>query len=445
VLASQVHQPGTRYWLFGAARGAWSARSLAGLMACAGLLAPALAPGPAALDLAEGLWLRSRRQTGALPEGRAFWGDERATPIRLVGVWETVGALGVPAFNGLQPTVTSELHLHECADHHLNARVQHGRQALAIDERRADFEAAPWAPRDSVRQVWFAGDHGDVIGQDSTRHGLSDLSLGWMLDEAQALGLPLDTRALLPPLAPDPLADRHDDARRGPWPQRRLQPRLVPADAELHPGVLRRLRERADYRPAALQSVAAVQALGPAAAPTVLERLLPLEADQVWVALQPGEETTVTVHAVKAWNATGVRLCAGERCTLAVDPAFDLWYDDAYPSTAEGYDSPTPLQHWGEGVRRMEHERWFSLIAAVHADGRLEDHNPHEGNLISGLVMSLRHRVGGIDQASQRQFIGRAAEFTALRDGHLYLFANDVAWAYSNNSGRLRVHIRREA
>ena len=345
----------------------------------------------------------------------------------------------------LQPIAPADLHLHEFADPQLTARVQQGRQALAIDERRADFEAAAWTPRHGVMQVWFAGDHGDVTGQASLRHGLSDLSLGWMLDEAQALGLPLDTAALNPPLNPDPLADRHDDARHGPWLQRRLQPRPVPEDAVLHPSVLRRLRERADYRPPALQSVAAVRELGACAAPTVVERLLPLDADRGWWALQVGEEVTVTVQAIKAWNATGVRLRSGERCMLTVDPAFNCWYDDAYPSTAEGYDSPTPLQHWGEGVRRMAQERWFSLIASVHADADLETHNPHEGNLISGLVRSLRHHVGAIDLASQRQRIGAMAELRAAQDGHLYLYANDVAWAYSNNAGRLRVHIRRQA
>ena len=84
-------------------------------------------------------------------------------------------------------------------DEQLNPNVGWGRHALAIDEHRADFDRVPWGDPKAVRetapeepdwlqQFWFAGDHSDIGGsyiENESR--LSDISLQWMVQEAQKI------------------------------------------------------------------------------------------------------------------------------------------------------------------------------------------------------------------------------------------------------------------
>ena len=86
---------------------------------------------------------------------------------------------------------------------------------------------------------------------------------------------------------------------------------------------------------------------------------------------------------------------------------------------------------------------WFRLIAAIHPDGGLEAQNPDSANtLVSGLE-ALSHRVSHCDDASQLVPVGADGTFTAQRDGYLYLFVNDAAFAYGNNSRRLTATVTR--
>jgi len=442
VLLSQHYARGDKLWFFGFSRGAWSARSLAGLVTRTGLLSPAEAGGPQALALAQQRWLRSKRRSDALPEGTAYWLVNDEQPIHLVGVWDTVGALGVPFFNGLKFIDQAEKQSFDFADLALSSRVAHGRHALAIDEARRDFAPTLWEPRSGVQQQWFAGGHADV-GGGYTQTGLSDVALQWMIDEARALGLPVSPQRLLPAPQPDPLQDRHDESQRKLWQMRPVEPRSLPADASLHPSVHTRLAQRPDWRPAALRTLQGLHEfyLGPA----VPERLQPLEAQAHWELLTPGDQREVRVQAIKAWNATGIQVHAGERYGIEVRPTHNEWHDDTTACSADGYASTGTLLRWSEGARRVQGAPWFCLIAAVHASPALEGQNPNESSLVTGLIKSFAHDVGEIDEASQLVQLGTQASLRIERDGHLYLFANDVAWAYSNNSGCLQVQIIRRA
>ena len=84
---------------------------------------------------------------------------------------------------------------------HLGRSVRHGFHALALNETRVAFVPVLWtSPPDwtgNVEQVWFRGAHGDIGGQlggfDAARP-LSNIPLVWMLDRAEACGLPLPPR-----------------------------------------------------------------------------------------------------------------------------------------------------------------------------------------------------------------------------------------------------------
>lgn len=85
-------------------------------------------------------------------------------------------------------------------DRYLSAQVGYARAAIAIDERREDFDRIKWGPTevtpprapgapDRFRQFWFAGNHSDIGGSyDETESRLSDIALRWMLE--QAVGVP---------------------------------------------------------------------------------------------------------------------------------------------------------------------------------------------------------------------------------------------------------------
>ena len=103
-------------------------------------------------------------------------------------------ALGIPAlFGGVDPLLYGFL------DTNLHPDVLNAYQALAIDERRAEFPPTLWssapAPGQTIEQMWFAGAHCDVGGS-YPETSLSDIALGWMMNKALALGLSFDEGVL---------------------------------------------------------------------------------------------------------------------------------------------------------------------------------------------------------------------------------------------------------
>ena len=56
---------------------------------------------------------------------------------------------------------------------------------------------------------------------------------------------------------------------------------------------------------------------------------------------------------------------------------------------------------------------------------------------------TLGHAVKKQDAESQLVSVGAQGSIEVDRDGYLYLFANDAAWAYDNNSGAITAIIER--
>jgi uncharacterized protein (DUF2235 family) len=271
------HEPGDEIHLFGFSRGAYTARSLVGLLRTCGL--------PDGRDLRhvrEAMDLYRRRGPGAHPDDptpRAFRAEvspmatgelealERRAPrlrVAYLGVWDTVGALGVPTRTPLGERLNRAFAFH---DTRLSAMVRRARHAVAIDERRPSFAPTLWEPpeeSDCYQQKWFPGDHGAVGGGGAVT-GLSAAALLWIAEGAREAGLALDARALdalaaeVDPLAPidgpppgvlDRLLRVGACDREGP---RRLE--------EMSEAALRRWLHRGEppgwpYRPAALKGLA---------------------------------------------------------------------------------------------------------------------------------------------------------------------------------------------
>jgi hypothetical protein len=117
-------------------------------------------------------------------------------PIRFVGVWDTVDAVGLPF--RLSDVINATVYQFKFSDHRLSPLVKRASQALAIDEPRESFAPLLWQEdsqdRNRINQVWFAGAHSNV-GGGYPKQGMSLVALDWLLSEAER---PLD-----PSSAPD--------------------------------------------------------------------------------------------------------------------------------------------------------------------------------------------------------------------------------------------------
>lgn len=191
------YEPGDALYLFGFSRGAYTVRSLAGLIRNCGIMKyKYLHFVDEAYHLYRDRTMLTHPDSGLMKSFKKSYGiDDEETIIKFMGVWDTVGALGVPLrwFNGLNKK-------YEFHDVKLSSQIKYAYHALAIDERRKIFEPTLWevneqaltAPNPQVaEQVWFPGVHSNV-GGGYADSGLSDTTLQWMINKASATGLDFD-------------------------------------------------------------------------------------------------------------------------------------------------------------------------------------------------------------------------------------------------------------
>jgi uncharacterized protein (DUF2235 family) len=184
--------PGDReLFILGFSRGAYEARSLVGMIRNVGLLTP---DNLYRLRHAYALY-RNRDRSADTDEAKAFRAKySREIKVRFLGVWDTVGALGIPVA-ALQWLNSAQYGFH---DTELSGIVQTAAHAVAVDEHRIDFQATLWSavpkPGQTVEQRWFLGAHGNVGGGTADRR-LSDLALRWMQRQAVGAGLVMDPGA----------------------------------------------------------------------------------------------------------------------------------------------------------------------------------------------------------------------------------------------------------
>ena len=182
-------RPGNPLFFFGYSRGAFGVRSLAGMIGHVGLLKPAHASHKNIMRA----WQLYRQGGAGRPQRLDPTLCHDHVPIRMIGVFDTVTALGL-RLPLLWMLTEPRFRFH---DSHLGALVEHGVQALALDETRAAFQPLIWdsaAAGDRVEQMWFRGCHPDIGGQLSGleyARPLANIPLVWMLSRAEAFGLPL--------------------------------------------------------------------------------------------------------------------------------------------------------------------------------------------------------------------------------------------------------------
>ncbi|MGN7199208.1 DUF2235 domain-containing protein [Arthrobacter sp. SAFR-044] len=251
-------QPGDELFLLGFSRGAYTARSTAGLIRNAGIL--------------------RRRFRGRLGDAYSLYRDRTATTnprsveatlfrrsfshearIHCIAVWDTVGALGIP-LTGV-PVVDRFNRRFAFHDTALSISVDNAFQALAIDEKRKPFAPALWQPQaeadgQRLEQVWFTGTHGDVGGGNRSTL-LSDVALAWIVERTRSAGLAFRPEAFGAatgePVEPSDPWPPIQESRVGLW---RMLPAYVrpigstdPAHERVADSVMRRQGADPTYRP----------------------------------------------------------------------------------------------------------------------------------------------------------------------------------------------------
>ena len=207
----ETWQPGDAIYLFGFSRGAYTARSLGGLIRKCGLLKCAVDDSVAKAEVNRAYdFYRDVTTKPSDPLAIRFRLDHSIeVDIHFIGVWDTVGALGIPVTASWFPFARAHYQFH---DTELSKIVKYAYQALALDEHRGDFKPAVWTRNPytvkagesltskkheqiEIEQRWFIGSHSDVGGGNNCDGAgrkpdpLPDLPLAWLQDKAIAAGL----------------------------------------------------------------------------------------------------------------------------------------------------------------------------------------------------------------------------------------------------------------
>lgn len=329
---ARVYAPGDKIFLFGFSRGAFTVRTLAGLIHACGILdlgryrtneelAAAADSAYAEYRKRYATWLGERlhgkrpidapalrrRFSVTIPE---FEDPARGTLIEFLGVWDTVDAVGLPI--RAADFVDRVIYPFKFPDRMLNTSVGHACHALALDEERESFAPVLWDEKGEtktagpgrIEQVWFAGVHSNV-GGGYPRQGMSLVALDWMMSKAEAHGLRFVDADRLAYRHHADVGDKLYDSRGGMGVFYRWRPRDVPrlcADNGVRPRVHRSVFERIarnteayapgsvppDPEVVSVSQPAAAVAVGTlvrnqhAGGPALLEREAALERVGVW-------------------------------------------------------------------------------------------------------------------------------------------------------------------
>lgn len=215
---ARTYEPGDAVFLFGFSRGAATVRAFAGLINDCGLIDRKpyeLANGCFAehnfrvlVKEALSCYQNTDKEISKDFKNRYAIKHQEFAPdgnlkINLIGVWDTVSALGFPQDFSVAiewlfkwvDNISDKFLPHNFYDYELNPNIENAYQALAIDDERTTFHPKVWDEHNFpgyVEQVWFAGVHSNV-GGGYPRTGMSDVALEWMMAKAEAHGLVFTT------------------------------------------------------------------------------------------------------------------------------------------------------------------------------------------------------------------------------------------------------------
>ncbi len=269
------YQAGDQIYLFGFSRGAFTVRSLSGFLHYFGILPKSR---PELIKRAYDIY-KNKNDEKRKKDANAFIEKHHTqwTKIKFIGVWDTVGALGMP-IEWLDVGVNT-LFKHEFHDTRISGAVEAGYHALSIDDDRLVFHPTLWDEENIgkisywengerkekdqiVEQVWFVGAHTDIgggfeplaKGKSKAKASLSDIPFEWLLGKSEEHGLRIYPRHQIN-TNPDVLAKLHK-ARTGVGKAFKETSRSktkgldkLKYPLKVHKSVLERVEKDKNYRP----------------------------------------------------------------------------------------------------------------------------------------------------------------------------------------------------
>ena len=341
------YHDGDEICLFGFSRGAYTARSVAGMIGKVGLVPRSeLKHIPGALEA-------YRSKNPDLQQAFRKTARSVAPKITLLGCWDTVGALGIPNKLDWLPFDNLSRKRVQFHDLKLSPHIERALHAVAIDEQRKEFSATLMEKQKGSQklvQAWFPGDHGCVGGGSWEKRGLANRCLTWMVEEASRLGVEigvdwnnLDDRAMSDHSIYFPRETSFIYGK-----QHRQMAGVTVRWQDIHETARLRWAEDPGYRPPRLKSLFAHQLNSwsdtDSRKPPALESSLAL-----------GETAHTQVFSNQKENRTRIRVAPGEQYTLTIS-ALQVWQDgDLDPCDIRGWnaqpDAPNPPYENGEPIR----------------------------------------------------------------------------------------------
>jgi hypothetical protein len=406
------YEAGDEIYLFGFSRGAYTVRSIVGMISHSGIL--------------------PRVNVRLIPIAYQYYKDKTALkpteieqllsktrnniPIKFLGCWDTVGALGIPdkipdvAFS---EQFNEKYQFHDCT---LSSIVEFARHAIAIDEPRKEFDFTPMELKDqqktNLKQVLFPGSHGCVGGGSENEAPLSNNALLWMIEEVkQVTSLEFDQSLIergincnetIPFNTKINYLLYHKQLRefggnRDNW-----------QFEDLHESVKQRWQKCPWYRPENLGN-------------RIREKLEQHYPIQELKSLSQGESFSFAVLADARINHSGVRLETGKKYQFIVSPD-DTWTDGDIVTNARGWTVDKQfswlrkqLINHSESSQILPEANWFELI----------------GEILISSNESVLFRIGD------------GGYYTASHTGELSACANDLPLMYWNNSGYIWLKVLR--
>ena len=408
-------------YLFGFSRGAFTVRSLAGMLGLCGLL-------NFSKLVVRKRWVRVKAAYKAYRQEDLSFPKDKEVAIKFLGVWDTVGALGIPDDAEILNALFDNKRKWGFHNTALGGHIKIARHAIALDEKRSSFTCTRWKnvnQHENAQEVWFPGVHSDV-GGGYEHSSLSDIALDWMLKEAKKGGL--EFKDVGDQIKPNWRGPMHDSYK-GVFAALRSRPRNIPCIDKsnknlLHDSVLERQKETLIKYP------------------------------DCWPTrrLKRGESCEVNVYASERWNYTGVYMKEGERYTFS---ASGEWVDKSDSCGWRGTENDRNSTK-GDVVRligsllgklepsfersnrspdlwmtkRVESADWFSMVGAIANDSG----NPH---VVDNDGSPIPHEYIELPKHQK----GNPVKITS--PGYFYAFANDAWHFYKNNKGAIRLKIKR--
>jgi len=435
----QHYRPEDRIFLFGFSRGAYTVRSLVGMIGSCGLL-----------DLSnledEKLWKRVKtayKKGYRKGKPRSDWAKNwpfhpettvtcenneesyrgKHIPIYFLGVWDTVGALGIPNSKGFA-NLFDNVKRYSFHDTKLGCTVKHARHAVALDEKRDSFSPTLWnniKDRKYVKQIWFPGVHCNV-GGGYVDTKLADIALNWMIKEATDVGLNFK-KGITKQIKPNSQGILYDSVNDF-YKYLGTTPRSIPliikknVDKVLHGSVMDRQSkppiESVDYHPTKF--------------------------------LKNGDSLVCSIYAIDPWNSTGIYLKAGKTYLFEAN---GQWMDSNIKCGPGGTNDDefyigeivqTGGTLWGKieevfkkvtnneelnfsATKRNENIPWFALVGSIANGG-----NP---------------KKDGTPAPHETFKVGDMCKYIPKKSGYFYAYANDAWNFYENNRGSVTLKITR--